>query len=214
MGEVNESKLTRALVDLDEQQVSALVSAELAEGVPPLTILEEMRNGMTEIGQLFANSTYFLTELIMAADIFARAMKQIEPHLMRETTGQAGTIIFATVHGDVHDIGKNIVVAMLRGADFRVHDLGVDVPPEKIIETLQETGAHVLGLSALLTTSFASMKQTVDALKKAGLRDNIKVMIGGGPVDERVCHYVGADAFGRNPQEAIMLARQLAGLEV
>ena len=214
MGEVNESKLTRALVELDEEQVKTLVSAGLAAGTPPLTLIEEMRNGMTEIGQLFANSTYFLTELIMAADIFARAMQQLEPHLFAGAAGRAGDIVFATVHGDVHDIGKNIVVAMLRGADFRVHDLGADVPPEKIVQALQETGAHVLGLSALLTTSFASMKRTVETLDQAGLRGKVKVIVGGGPVDERVCRYVGADAFGRNPQEAIMLTRQLAGLEV
>ncbi len=208
------NKLTAALVELDEQQVAKLVTEELAAGVPALTIIEEMRNGMTEIGQLFANSTYFLTELIMAADIFARAMQQLEPHLGGNSTGKAGSIVFATVQGDVHDIGKNIVVAMLRGADFQVYDLGADVPVEQVVKKLEETGAQVLGLSALLTTSFASMKQTVEAVKKAGLRDRVKIMVGGGPVDERVCHYVGADGFGRNPQDAIVLARQLAAGEV
>ncbi|MGB8647818.1 MAG: cobalamin-dependent protein [Anaerolineae bacterium] len=208
------NQLTTAFVELDERQVSQLISTALTAGAPPASIIEDMRSGMIEIGKRFAGGHYFLTELIMAADIFARAMSQIEPHLGGASASRAGDIVFATVQGDMHDIGKNIVVALLRAADFRVYDLGVDVSPDRIVKKLEESGAHLLGLSALLTTSFISMKETVEALKQAGIRDEVRVMIGGGPVDERVLRYVGADAFGRNPQDAIVIARQLMGLEV
>jgi len=207
-------RLASALVELEEQQVAALVSEQLAGGVPPLTILDEMRRGMTEIGERFASGTYFLTDLIMSAEIFGKVMKEIEPRLTGGSGGKAGDVVVATVKGDIHDIGKNIVVAMLRGADFRVHDLGVDVAPERIVAKLEESGASVLGLSALLTTSFDSMKATVEAVKKAGLRDRVKIMVGGGPVDERVRAFVGADAYGRDAQQAISLARKFTVVEV
>jgi methanogenic corrinoid protein MtbC1 len=214
MTQATNGKLASALVELEEQQVATLVSEQLAGGVPPLTILDELRRGMTEIGERFAGGTYFLTDLIMSAEIFGKAMKAIEPLLIGESGGKAGGVVIATVKGDVHDIGKNIVVAMLRGADFRVHDLGVDVPPERIVEKLKETGAGVLSLSALLTTSFDSMKATVEAVKQAGLRDRVKIMVGGGPVDERVRAFVGADAYGRDVQQAISLARKFTLVEV
>ncbi len=214
MTQPTKGKLASALVELEEKEVETLVSAKLASGVPPVTILEEMRQGMVEIGDRFAGGTYFLTDLIMAAEIFGQTMKKIEPLLDGESGGTAGEVVFATVKGDVHDIGKNIVVAMLRGAGFRVHDLGVDVPPERIVEKLKETSAHLLGLSALLTTSFDSMKATVEAVKRAGLRDRVKIMIGGGPVDERVRAFVGADVCGRDAQQAVSLMRQHAAVEV
>jgi len=214
MAQATDNKLATALVELEEDRVTALVSEQLATGVPPLTILDQMRQGMNEIGERYAAGTYFLTELIMAAEIFSKVMKEIEPRLTGEAGGRAGDVVFATVKGDVHDIGKNVVVAMLRGADFRVHDLGVDVPPERIIETLKQTDARLLGLSALLTTSFDSMKTTVEAIRQAGLRDQVKVMIGGGPVDESVRAYVGADAYGRDAQQAVNLARQFVATEV
>ncbi len=214
MAQATDNKLATALVELEEDKVSALVSEQLAAGMPPLAILEQMRQGMNEIGERYATGAYFLTELIMAAEIFSKVMKEIEPRLTGEAGGQVGDVVFATVKGDVHDIGKNVVVAMLRGADFRVHDLGVDVPPERIIETLKQTNARLLGLSALLTTSFDSMKTTVEAVRRAGLRDQVKIMIGGGPVDERVRAFVGADAYGRDAQQAVSLARQFVAVEV
>jgi methylmalonyl-CoA mutase cobalamin-binding domain/chain len=214
MTQATNGQLASALVELEEKQVETLVSEKLAAGVPPVTILEEMRQGMIEIGDRFAGGTYFLTELIMAAEIFGQTMKKIEPRLTGESGGEAGEVVFATVKGDIHDIGKNIVVAMLRGRGFRVHDLGVDVPPERIVEKLQETGAGILGLSALLTTSFDSMKTTVEAVRQAGLRDRVKIMVGGGPVDERVRAFVGADVCGRDAQQAVSLARQYAAVEV
>ncbi len=209
-----DGQLTSALVELDEERVMKLVSDQLASGVPPLTMVDHMRQGMNAIGERFAKEEYFLSELIMAAEIFGTAMKTIEPHLPTGGQGGYGDVVFATVKGDVHDIGKNIVVAVLRGAGFRVHDLGVDVPSEKIIARIKETNAHIVGLSALITTSYDSMKATIEAIAQAGLRDQVKIMIGGGPTDERVRAYVGADALGRDVQDAVKLARQFAGVEV
>lgn len=201
-------KLSSALVELEEQQVATLVSQQLAAGVPPPTILDEMRRGMSEIGERFAAGTYFLTDLIMSAEIFRKAMVEIEPRLTGESGGKWGDVVFATVKGDIHDIGKNIVVAMLRGAGFRVHDLGVDVPPERIVEKLKETGAPLLGLSGLITTAFDSMKDTVEALARDGLRGRVKVVIGGGLVNEEVRVYSGADAWGKDVNEAVALCRK------
>lgn len=214
MTQATNGELAHALVELEEEHVATLVSRQLAGGVAPVIILAEMRQGMTEVGNRFADGTYFLTELIMAATIFGQAMKKIEPQLAGQSSSDGGDVVFATVKGDIHNLGKDIVVAMLRSAGFRVHDLGVDVPPERIVEKLNETGAGLLGLSALLTTSFDSMKATVQAVEKAGLRDRVKIMVGGGPVDERVCAFVGADAYGHDVQDAIGLARQLTALEV
>lgn len=214
MTHATNGKIATALIELEEHQVAELIAQQLAAGTSPATLLDEMRQGMNEIGNRFAGGTYFLTDLIMAAEIFGKAMKTIEPRLTNDTGEAVGEVVVATVKGDVHDIGKNVVVAMLRGADFRVHDLGVDVPPQRIIEKIKETGAGVLGLSALLTTSFDSMKTTIDALTQAGLRDRVKVLVGGGPVDERVRAYVGADACGHDAQEAVSLARRFAAVEV
>jgi len=213
---VNETdgQLTSALVELDEERVTKSVSDQLAGGVPALAIVEQLRQGMTTIGERFANKEYFLSELIMAAEIFGAAMKTIEPHLSSESQVGYADVVFATVKGDVHDIGKNIVVAVLRGAGFRVHDLGVDVPPEKIIAKIKETNAPIVGLSALITTSYDSMKATIEAIAQAGLRDQVKIMVGGGPTDERVRAFVGADALGRDVHDAVQLARQFAGVEV
>ncbi len=165
---------------------------------------------MIEIGDRFGEGIYYLSELIMASEIFSGVMKVIGPLLEGEAASSAGEVVFATVKGDVHDIGKNIVVSMLRGNGFHVHDLGVDVPPERIVEKLQETGAELLGLSALLTTSFDAMKETVFSLQEAGLRGKVKVMIGGGPTNEKVREFVGADAVGDDAHKAVLLARKLS----
>jgi 5-methyltetrahydrofolate--homocysteine methyltransferase len=149
-----------------------------------------------------------LAELIMASEIFKNAMTQVEPHLGAQELESAGEVVFATIKGDVHDLGKNIVVSMLRCNGFTVHDLGVDVDPETIIDKLVETRAPVLGLSALLTTTFKSMKRTIEMIESGGLRQQVKVMVGGGPVDDRVVQYTGADALGKDSRQAVLLARQ------
>jgi methylmalonyl-CoA mutase cobalamin-binding domain/chain len=202
--------LAGALADLQEERVLAHVTAALAAGAAPQSLLEQLRRGMVEVGRRFAAGEYFLVDMIMAAEIFRQALVPIEPLLVGEGAPPLGEVVFATVRGDIHDLGKNIVVTMLRGAGFRVHDLGVDVPPERIVAAVRETGARVVGLSGLLTTAFEGMKVTVEALAQAGLRSHVRVMIGGGPVNEAVRAYAGADAWGKDVVEAAALCRRFS----
>ncbi len=205
--------LATALADLEEERTSELVQRALDAGEDSLAILEQCREGMALVGKRYEENEYFLSDLILAAEIFKNCMATLQPRLATGSVKSRGTVVFGTVKGDVHDIGKNIVVALLRGNGMEVHDLGVDVPPEAIVAKVKETGASIVGLSALLTVSFEGMKDTVDALARAGLRDSVKVMVGGGPVDESVRRYVGADAVGRDATAAIELANRFA-LEV
>jgi methanogenic corrinoid protein MtbC1 len=211
MAEHPPDQLVSTLVDLDEPGCLGLVSEALKTGRAPMDVLDAMREGMTEIGARFADGTYFLTDLIMAGEIFRKAMEEVEPLLAGGSAESAGQVVFATVQGDFHDIGKNIVIAMLRGAGgYEVHDLGMDVAPERVVEELERTGAPMLGLCALVTTSFDSMRRTVDAVAAAGLRERVKIMVGGGPITDAVRAFVGADAFGRDAQQAVELARQFS----
>lgn len=208
-----DEQIVSALVGLDEVQTIDLVKQRLSENTPAIKILEDLQSAMGEIGERFATREYFLAELIMAAEIFAQAMQLIEPELSSGSVEPKGQVVFATVKGDVHDLGKNIVVAMLEGNGFEVHDLGVNVPVETILNKVKETGATIIGLSALLTTTYPYMKQVIVGLEEAGLRDRVKVMIGGAPVDERVREYSGADARGRDAIEAVSIARQFMEAE-
>lgn len=208
-----DEQVVSALVDLDEVQTIDLVKQRLSENTPAVEILEDLQSAMGEIGERFATREYFLAELIMAAEIFAQAMQLIEPELSSGSVEIKGQVVFATVKGDMHDLGKNIVVAMLEGNGFEVHDLGVNVPVETILNKVKETGATIIGLSALLTTTYPYMKQVILGLEEVGLRDRVKVMIGGAPVDERVREYSGADARGRDAIEAVSIARQFMEAE-
>ena len=197
--------LAQAMADLDEMKVQDLVKAGLAAGVSPSRLLDECREGMTLIGERFETGEYYLSDLIMAGEIFKVAAADLAAQ--GGSSGPAkGKVVMGTVKGDIHDIGKDIVVTMLRGANYEVTDLGVDVEPAKFVAAVKETGAAVVGMSGLLTISFDPMKETVDALKAAGLP--VKVMIGGGPVSEQVREYVGADALGVDAQSAVALAGQ------
>jgi len=203
------SELTTAMADLDEAKVQGLVQAGLAQGVSPAQLLEECREGMTLIGQRFESGEYFLSDLIMASEIFKAAAARLTAQPGAAFSKPKGVIVMGTVKGDIHDIGKDIVVSMLRGAGYQVEDLGVDVPPERFVEAARASGAGIVGLSGLLTISFEPMKETVAALKAAGLP--VKVMIGGGPVTERVREYVGADRLGHDAQEAVRICESWAG---
>jgi len=197
------NELAMAMADLDEMKVQALVKAGLAGGIDPSALLDDCREGMTLIGKRFETGEYFLSDLIMAGEIFKSAAADLTAH--GGSSGPSkGKVVMGTVKGDIHDIGKDIVVTMLKGANFEVTDLGVDVPPAKFVEAVKATGAPVVGLSGLLTISFDPMKETVAALKAAGLP--VKVMIGGGPITESVREYVGADALGADAQVAVALA--------
>lgn len=206
-------ELAAAMADLDEQKVQELVEAGLAQGVSPHDLLDECREGIGIVGKRFETGEYYLSDLIMAGEIFkgAAALLTAQPGSAGGPT--KGKIVLGTVKGDIHDIGKDIVATMLRGAGYEVVDLGVDVPAEKFVEAARESGAPVVGMSGLLTISFDPMKETVAALRAAGLP--VKVMIGGGSITEQVREYVGADALGADAQVAVALAdRWIGGKEV
>ena len=179
--------LVEALRELKEQQVYTLVDEMIRDGVSPLTIVEKCNQGMVEVGELFAEKKYFISQLIFSSEILKNVMRKLDPLLENaESSGHGGKVVIGTVKGDIHDIGKNIVVTLLRGAGFEVVDLGVDVPPEKFVEALRETRAKVLGLSALLNFTYPEMKTVVECVGEAGLGDDVRVIIGGAPCNEQV----------------------------
>jgi len=201
--------LTTAIADIEDEQVIDLVEKQLSEGRNPFLILGDLKKGMDIVGQRFSDNEYFLVELVMSADVFTRAMKKLEAGLLStQKENASGKIVIGTVSGDVHYIGKNLVVAFLMSNGFDVFDLGEDVPPEKFIEKLKETGAKVLALSGLITTTHEVMKQTIEALTQAGIRDNVRVMIGGGDIDQSIVDYTGADAFGKDAMSSVDIARK------
>lgn len=203
-------ELVTAMADLDEDKVQALVQAGLAQGVSPIDLLDDCREGMGLIGKRFEGGAYYVSDLIMAGEIFRQVGSAVTPHLVAGQAGEPkGKVVVGTVQGDIHDIGKDIVVTMLRGANYEVEDLGVDVAPQRFVEAVKANGATVVGLSGLVTISFDAMKETVAALKAAGLP--VKVMIGGGPVNEAVRQFAGADAVGMDAQEAVVLCNKWIG---
>jgi corrinoid protein of di/trimethylamine methyltransferase len=199
-------KLIEYISNIDEKKTLEEVKRLLAEGTDPLILVEALREGMSIIGERFESGEYFLSELIMSAEIFKEAAEVITPYLKPGSGEHKGTIVIGTVQGDIHYIGKNIVATLLRCEGYEVHDLGEDVKPEAFVEKVKETGAKIVGLSALLTVAFDAMKATVEKLKEAGLRDQVKVIIGGAPVNESVVDYCGADAYGKDASEAVKLA--------
>jgi methanogenic corrinoid protein MtbC1 len=199
--------LAKALADLEEEQVLEIVCKELAGGAEPLGILQACQQGMTEVGDRFEKKEYFVSDLMMSGEIFKQVGLILEPHLKAATRIGGGAVVIGTVQGDIHDIGKDIVVNMLKSADLNVTDLGVDVPPERFVDALRETNASVLCLSGLLTLAFDSMKETIGGVEDAGLRDRVRVMVGGGPVNGLVCEAVGADDWGADAQAAVRLAK-------
>lgn len=201
--------LAKAILDLDEEQVVVLVKERLASGVSPLDIVGALQQGMTEVGNLFESGEYFLSELVMCGEIMKDAMEVLEPHLAGTDAEYKGNIVMGTVKGDIHDLGKNIVVMLLKGAGYNVTDLGVDVPIEKFVEAAKETKAPLIGMSVLLTGCQESMKQTIDAIRAEGLET--KIIIGGNYVDELVKDYVGADYCAINASDGLRVAQQIFG---
>jgi methanogenic corrinoid protein MtbC1 len=204
-------QLATAISDLEEAAVAKLVQERLDAGEDPLAILASCREGMALIGKRFESCEYYVSELIMAGEIFKQANALLAPHFKAGSGKTRGSVVVGTVKGDIHDIGKDLVVSMLKAANYDVTDLGVDVPPEKFVEAVKNTGSSVVGLSGLLTVGFESMKETVTALDAAGLRPKVKVMIGGGSVTEQVRTYAGADAMGADAQMAVTLCNQWIG---
>jgi methylmalonyl-CoA mutase cobalamin-binding domain/chain len=198
--------LTTALVEMREGDVLAAVRAASEAGASPADIIADLQAGMKEIGDKYEVEEYYLSELIMSAEIFKRALEELGLDKSAADTGTRGTVVLGTVHTDIHDIGKNIVASVLGANGFKVVDLGVDVPPQRFIEAAQQSGAQVVGLSCLLTTAFPAMQETIAALAAAGLRDDVTVMIGGGPVSDDLAAQLGADGAGASAQEAVNIA--------
>jgi trimethylamine corrinoid protein len=207
-------ELAKLLADLKEPEVLAFVDKALAKGTDPMVLLGEVKEGMQIVGQRFASEDYFIPDLVFSGEILKRVVQKLEPHLKSrkdERPKRLGKVIIGTVAGDIHDIGKDLVTFMLDVSGFEVLDLGIDVPVEKFVSTIKESGSSVVGLSGFLTLAFDSMKETVEAIKAAGLRDQVKIMIGGGQIDEQVRSYTGADAYGKDAVEAAKLARGWIG---
>lgn len=204
-------ELTQAVVDLREDDALAMVDQQLADGADPVAILADCKAAMDVIGDRFAEGQAFIPELIMAGEIMSGISAKLKPHLsVAAPEEKLGVVIIGTVQGDIHDIGKDIVVTMLDIAGFDVVDLGVDVKVEKFIATALDKGAKIIAMSCLLTSAIDSMKKVVAAARKADL-NGTRLMIGGAPITEQVLAYTGADGYGKDAVEAVELAKQWIG---
>ena len=204
--------LVNLLADLKEEEVIKLTKERLEAGEDAMAILEDSRKAMEIVGNRFADGKYFLPELVYSGELLKQITELVKPHLTQSTeTKRLGKVVIGTVAGDIHDIGLNIVDFMLDANGFQVYNLGVDVPVEKFVEKLKETDARILGLSGFLTPAFDVMKETVQAVEAAGLRDRTKIMIGGGQIDDEVRKYASADAYGKDAMVAVSLAKGWVG---
>ena len=211
-----ENNLVAWLSDMNEDDAFALAKKMLLEeGANPLRVLELCREAMDIVGKRFEKGEYFLPELVLAGEMLENIGAIAKP-LIKQAPGEEpkklAKVLIGTVHGDLHDIGKNIVTFMLDINGFEVKDIGIDVPVKDFISAINEFRPDVVGLSGFLTLAFDSMKETVEAIQNAGLRDKLKIMIGGGQVDEAVCNYTGADAFGINAIDAVSLCKNWMGV--
>ena len=200
------NKLAEAMGDLDEDVMVETLEQVMAEGgADAQKAMEACQKGMDTVGSLFEEGEYFVGDLIYAGELMPKAVEILKDALI--TDGGEDTVkarmILCTVKDDLHDIGKNIVRSMLEAAGFEVLDLGIDVAPEKIVETAKAEGINIIGLSGVLTLAIDSMKDTIDAFKEAGMRDDVKIVIGGAPVNAEVCEQTGADAWASSPQTTI-----------
>ena len=193
-------KLKTAVKDLEEDIVLEIIDNVIASGGDASAAMDACRDGLNDVGNLFESGEYFVSDLIYAGEIMTQAVTKLKPALARGTDQKLGKMILCTVEGDLHDIGKNIVRAMLEAAGFEVLDLGIDVSPAVIVETAKNEGISIIGLSGVLTLAIASMKATVEAFAAAGMREGVNIIIGGNPVTQEACEFVGADAWAVNPQ--------------
>jgi methanogenic corrinoid protein MtbC1 len=200
------------LADLEEDEIIKLVKQRLEDGEEALAILEDSRKAMEVVGDRFAGGQYFIPELVYSGELLKQITELVKPHLVQSgETKRLGKVVLGTVAGDIHDIGLNIVEFMLNVNGFEVYNLGIDVPVETFVEKMKEIKAPVLGLSGFLTLAFDSMKDTVKALEVAGIRDKMKIMIGGGQMDDEIVKYAKADAYGKDAMAAVALAKKWIG---
>ena len=209
-----DSKLADALARCDENRVKALVQERIDAGAPATDIVAQCNRGMVELGDRFAQGECFIPELIFGGMIMKGVMAQLAPLLAQARAAEAvGTAVMGSVQHDVHDIGKDIVIMMLRGVGFEVVDLGVDVPPAKFVEAVREYEPDVVGMSVLLTTCYKSVTATVEALTEAGLRDKVAVMVGGAAASDLLRNSAGCDAYGKTAVDGMKYACTVAGVE-
>lgn len=206
-------KLYDAVLKGDARTAAAVTKEALDEGIDPLTLVTgTMVPAMDQVGRLYEEEEYFVPELLLSARAMKSSMELIRPLLAESGAEPAGRVVIGTVQGDLHDIGKNLVASLLEGGGFEVIDLGADVAPEKFIEAVREKHAQIVCLSALLTVTMPSMRTTINALKEAGIRDSVKVLVGGAPVTQQYADEIGADGYGENANTAVSLARKLCGV--
>jgi 5-methyltetrahydrofolate--homocysteine methyltransferase len=205
-------RLYEAIVNGDKNAAVEVTQQALDGGADPQALIDEaMIPAMREAGQRFENEEFFVPELLLAARAMKAALALIRPLLVEEGAEPKGRVVIGTVKGDLHDIGKNLVSSMLEGAGFDVIDLGTDVAPEQFVAAVQEKNANLVGLSALLTVTMPAMKLTVDALEEAGVRDQVKVLVGGAPLTSEYASEIKADAYADNASAAVRMAEQLVG---
>ena len=204
-------ELIRAIADLHEDEALRIVGERLSAGEDAFKLLADSRRAMEIVGMRFENKEYFIPDLIYSGEILQAIAEIVKPKLTGATEFERlDKVIIGTVAGDIHDIGKNIVTFMLDINGFEVYDLGIDVPARKFVEKAEETQARIIGLSGLLTLAFESMKETITVIKNADLSDKVRIMIGGGQINDEIRRYTGADAFGKDAMSAVSLAKEWA----
>ena len=206
------SPLAQAVGDLQMDEAVGLVQQKAAAGEEPLAILAELQTGMGVVGDKFETGEYYLSELIFAGEIFKRASEPLQDALAAAAENAVGTIVLGTVKNDIHEFGKNIAGTVLSSNGIRVIDLGVDVDPQAWVDAINESGATLVGMSALLTTVFDQMKEAVATIERAGLRDKVTILVGGGPMTEEAAVFVGADAYCETAQDGVVAARAALGV--
>jgi methanogenic corrinoid protein MtbC1 len=213
-GEMPGDDLVYLLADLQEQNALKTARERLDTGEDPRRVLEDSRKGMEIVGKRFADGEYFIPDLVYSGEILKEITDMVKPKFAQSAdVVRLGKVVLGTVAGDIHDIGLNIVDFMLDVNGFEVFNLGVDVPVQQFVDKIKETGAPIVGLSGFLTLAFDSMKETVEAIQSAGLRDRVKIMIGGGQVDDEIRKYTGADAHGADAMAGVTLAKEWAGVK-
>ena len=202
-------KLSEAIIAMKESEALTITRSLIEDGKDPIEILATCTRAMEAVGKRFEEGTYFLPELMMAGEILSQISEIVKPMLKGEvSTKKNGKVLIGTVQGDIHNIGKDIVSFLLDVNGFEVKDIGIDVPPEKFVEEIREFKPQVVGMSGLLTVAYDAMKNTVEAVKDAGLREDVKIMIGGGLTSDEVCAYAGADSYGKDAMAAVALAKK------
>lgn len=205
-------KIVNAMADMDEDVLFEEIRSQLNTGTPVQAILADLQEGMDEVGRRFETKEYFLSDLILSGEIFKEAIESMGLSKEEESDSNIGTFLIGTVYGDIHDIGKNIVISVLKSNGFKVVDIGINVKAEAFVKAVKEENPQIIGMSCLLTTAFDYMKEAIDALRAEGLTEGRLVLIGGAPVDAHTVEYTGADDFCTNAQEGVKKSRKFLGV--